>query len=76
MATRLRRAQLGATIGTPSFGSSCKVEGSMGSALGAWKIKTATPAFRGSYGLNPWLFTGLHENPEDWPPWMRRLRDY
>ena len=48
----------------------------MGSALGAWKIKTATPAFRGSYGLNPWLFTGLHENPEDWPPWMRRLRDY
>jgi type II secretory pathway pseudopilin PulG len=72
MATRaFGGLRFGATIGTTSFGSSYKVEGSMGSALGAWKIKTPAPAFRGSYGLNLWLFTGLHENPED----SAQLRD-
>ena len=40
------------------------IEGSGGSASGAWQITTPAPAFRGSYELNAWVFSGLHSGYE------------
>jgi prepilin-type N-terminal cleavage/methylation domain-containing protein/prepilin-type processing-associated H-X9-DG protein len=38
-----------------------QVSGPAGSAFTAWEITTPAPAFRGSYGLNQWLFKGFHQ---------------
>jgi type II secretory pathway pseudopilin PulG len=58
--------QFGATGGN-SFGSSSsyrvRIQGTIGSVFGAWEITTPAPAFRGSYGLNQWLFQSFHRNP-------------
>ncbi|MBP8912130.1 MAG: prepilin-type N-terminal cleavage/methylation domain-containing protein [Phycisphaerae bacterium] len=40
-----------------------RVEGTAGSAFEAWEIARPTPAFRGSYGYNSWLFSGFSESP-------------
>ncbi len=37
------------------------VSGPAGSAFTAWEITTPAPPFRGSYGLNLWLFKGFHQ---------------
>ena len=43
------------------FGSvSARVEGTPGSVFRAWEIITPGPPFRGSYGLNNWLFCGFY----------------
>ena len=47
---------------TNSFGSAYQIRGTPGSAFAAWEITTPAPAFRGSYGLNQWLFKGLHRS--------------
>ncbi len=41
---------------------SYRISGTGGSSFVAWEITTPTPAFRGSYGLNQWLFKGLHRS--------------
>ncbi len=43
------------------FGRSYKFEWAHGSAFEAWEITSPTPAFRGSYGFNRWLFKGFHQ---------------
>ena len=52
-----------ATGGGNSFGlsNSYKIQGTIGSVFGAWEITTPPPTFRGSYGLNKWLFQGFHK---------------
>ncbi len=39
------------------------VFGTAGTASAAWEITTPAPAFRGSYGLNQWLFRGFRSAP-------------
>ncbi len=46
------------------YGLSYELRGNVGSALGAWQITTPAPAFRGSYGLNVYVFHGLHSGYE------------
>jgi prepilin-type N-terminal cleavage/methylation domain-containing protein/prepilin-type processing-associated H-X9-DG protein len=50
----------GGVGGISWFGRSYKFDWTFGSAFSAWEITTPTPAFRGSYGFNRWLFQGLH----------------
>lgn len=51
--------------GTRNFyGLPYEIKGSAGSASGAWQITTPAPTFRGSYGLNVWVFSGLHSGYE------------
>ncbi len=65
MATRpARRFGLGGASGRNFWGLPYEIEGSCGSALGAWQITTPPPTFRGSYGLNTWVFSGLHSGYE------------
>jgi prepilin-type N-terminal cleavage/methylation domain-containing protein/prepilin-type processing-associated H-X9-DG protein len=40
-----------------------KIEGTSGSATGAWEITTPAPIFHGSYGYNRWLFSGFARVP-------------
>jgi prepilin-type N-terminal cleavage/methylation domain-containing protein len=48
---------------TASFGLlGGEVEGTPGSTFTAWEITTPPPAFRGSYGLNQWVFRGFHDH--------------
>jgi hypothetical protein len=51
----------GAGIGGSTFGS-YSISGTNGSSFVAWEITTPAPAFRGSYGLNLWLFKGFHRS--------------
>jgi hypothetical protein len=48
-----------------SFGSAYEIVGRQGSAFGSWQITTPAPTFRGSYGLNVWLFQGFRMDPKD-----------
>lgn len=45
-----------------SFGTT-RMEGTLGSAFGAWEITSPAPAFHGSYGFNAYLFSGFLERP-------------
>jgi prepilin-type N-terminal cleavage/methylation domain-containing protein/prepilin-type processing-associated H-X9-DG protein len=70
MATRpLGNGRFSATGGGNAFGlsNSYKIQGTIGSVFGAWEIATPTPAFRGSYGFNQWLFKGFHQFFSDVP---------
>jgi prepilin-type processing-associated H-X9-DG protein len=42
-----------------------------GSAFTAWKIIVSPPTFRGSYGLNQWLFQGFHQSKSTSPTLLR-----
>jgi prepilin-type N-terminal cleavage/methylation domain-containing protein/prepilin-type processing-associated H-X9-DG protein len=47
-----------------SYGSRpIDIHGTPGSTWEAWEITTPTPAFRGSYGYNSWLFQGFAQFP-------------
>jgi prepilin-type N-terminal cleavage/methylation domain-containing protein/prepilin-type processing-associated H-X9-DG protein len=49
--------------GSNSFSRTAyRVQGTAGSASAAWEIAIPAPVFRGSYGLNQWLFMGLHQS--------------
>ncbi len=50
----------GGGSGMSWFGRSYRFELARGSAFEAWEITSPTPAFRGSYGFNQWLFRGFH----------------
>ena len=52
----------GGAGGNNSFGSAYQFRTRGGSAFTAWEITTPAPAFQGSYGLNRWLFQGLHRS--------------
>lgn len=48
----------GTSFGLSNFGG---FDGTPGSAFGAWEITSPAPAFRGSYGLNQYLFRSFHK---------------
>jgi prepilin-type N-terminal cleavage/methylation domain-containing protein/prepilin-type processing-associated H-X9-DG protein len=61
MATRpFGKGSFGATSRGNSLVLSYRIQGTIGSAFGAWEITTPAPVFRGSYGFNLWLFKGFH----------------
>lgn len=47
---------------TTSFGRTDELLVWRGSAFGAWEMTSPSPAFRGSYGFNQWLFQGFRQN--------------
>jgi prepilin-type processing-associated H-X9-DG protein len=53
-----------------SFGTT-RMEGTPGSAFGAWEITSPAPAFHGSYGFNAYLFSGFLERPISGRPDVR-----
>jgi prepilin-type N-terminal cleavage/methylation domain-containing protein len=54
----------GAFSSGAAYGSvDAHVEGTSGSTFAAWEITSPPPPFRGSYGYNRYLFSGLAENP-------------
>ena len=46
----------GFTASRSALGQSYQIEGTSGSTFNAWEITNPLPRFRGSYGINLWLF--------------------
>jgi type II secretory pathway pseudopilin PulG len=65
-----RRINLCPAAAKPAYngGITGSIEGTSGSTFGAWEITKPAPAFRGSYGINVWVFAGFSEIPKIYRP--------